>query len=97
MTRAMILELAQELSEEDVIVTERTNNLIDFTFIDFVGFDDNYEEIFREYANENAINTFLLTLQNSCIDIVNTIGIFTYTTYVFENFSVRVSYTSADI
>lgn len=60
---------------------------------DFDGFDEDWDEIMRDYDDPEAVSAFEEMLENECI-CQN--GDF-YTTYCFEGFSVVLGYTSFDI
>lgn len=92
MTREMVLMLAEQCGE-DVEVSINNDGSIDLTFVDFIGFNEDWEEEFREYDNENAIDTLIEVLEKNCIEITKNL----YVTYSFENFFVTVGFTSFDI
>lgn len=60
---------------------------------DFEGFDEDWDEIMRDYDDPEAVSAFEEMLENECI---YQSGDF-YTTYCFEGFSVVLGYTSFDI
>jgi hypothetical protein len=60
---------------------------------DFDGFDDDWNEIMREYNNANAIDEFIDMLESDCI---SQDGDFNYV-YHFDGFDVELSYASDEI
>ena len=62
-------------------------------FNDFEGFDENWDEIMRDYDNPKGVEMFLDSLEKNAAFIEESL----YRTYHFDNFSVKVDYTSNDI
>ncbi len=60
---------------------------------DFEGFDEDWDEIMRDYDDAEAVSAFEEMLEAECL---RQSGDF-YTTYCFEGFSVVLGYTSFDI
>lgn len=69
------------------------NNTIYITIDDFSGFDDDWNEIMRDYDNPDAVNALLNWLDNNCISQTGDL----YTFYSFNDFKVELGYTSFDI
>lgn len=69
------------------------NNTIYITIDDFEGFDDDWNEIMRDYDNPDAVNALLNWLDNNCISQTGDL----YTFYSFNDFKVELGYTSFDI
>lgn len=69
------------------------NNCYYITINDFIGFDEEWGEIFRDYDNPEAINNLLDWLKNFCNFQVENF----YTYYYFDTFEVCLGYTSYDI
>jgi hypothetical protein len=68
-------------------------DIIHVTIDDWVGFDDDYQEIFRDYTDPDGVDKLLnyLDKYNLCTkgDL--------YTTYYFQDCIVKVGYSSFDI
>lgn len=77
---------------EDAFLYEYDDEL-DVTLNDFEGFDEDWEEIDRDYDNEEAVNAFLEMLEREC---ESKEGDF-YVTYHFNGFNVKIGYGSFDI
>lgn len=92
MTREMMVAAIEALGA-DASLWERSDGLLDVTFEDFEGFDEDWSEIDREYDDEEAVDAFLEMLDREC---VSREGDF-YVTYHFEGFDVQVGYASFDI
>ena len=71
----------------------KEDRMIDLTINDFEGFDNNWNEIMRDYDNPNAVDALLDWLNANCVSKVNEF----YTTYSFDGFAVKVGYASFDI
>lgn len=91
-TREMMIAAIKNLGA-DATLWEYSDGLLEVTFEDFEGFDEDWSEIFREYDNEEAINTFLEMLDRECVSCEDDL----YVTYHFEGFDVQVGYASFDI
>lgn len=65
----------------------------DVTIEDFEGFDGYYNEIDREFVNEELVDEFLGALRSQALA---TEGSF-YRTYIFEHYSITIGYASYDI
>lgn len=88
-----ILKLAKELEEvEDVYINE-TEDIIHLDFNDFEGFDENYEEVDREYVFPEKVDKLYNFLKDNCKEHIMDF----YQTFVFEDFNVKVGFTSFDI
>lgn len=78
--------------ENDVDFFEE-GGMIHLTIDDFEGFDDNWNEVMRDYDNPDAVDTLLNWLNENCAFKVDEF----YTIYSFDNFAVQLGYTSFDI
>ena len=67
---------------EDVYYREYDNTLY-ITVEDFEGFDKNYEEIYRELANEELVDELVKFIKNA--------------NYTIENYTIELHYSSEDI
>lgn len=65
----------------------------ELTLEDFEGFDKDWNEVMREYDNEEAIDILLDWLEDNCIDKTERLDIH----YVFPDFQVTLGYASFDI
>ena len=65
----------------------------ELTLEDFEGFDDDWNEVEREYDNEEAVDALLKWLEANCIDKTERL----YIHYVFPDFQVALGYASFDI
>lgn len=91
MTYNSILKLAKTLGKDAIVWA--SNDKISVDLNDFVGFDDEWNEIFCDFDNEEAVDSFLETLRNEAVKVIENL----YTTYYFDGFTVQVGYTSYDI
>lgn len=88
-----ILKLAKELEEvEDVYINE-TEDTIHLDFNDFEGFNEDYEEVDREYVLPEKVDELYDFLKDNCKEHITDY----YQTFVFEGFKVQVGLTSFDI
>ena len=77
----------------DVELYRYSNGTYDLTLEDFEGFDKNWNEIIRDYDNEEAVDALLNWLEDNCIDKTERL----YIHYVFPDFQVTLGYASSDI
>lgn len=66
---------------------------LDLTFNDFAYFDDNWNEVYRDYDNPQAVAELKDWLKENCIQYDDNL----YTHYYFNNFIVTTGYASYDI
>lgn len=83
-----------ELTEaEDAFIEYTDNNGVIHILIDnFIGFDKNWEEIYRDYNRPDLVDMLFNLLDHA---ISKTKGM--YPVYTFEDFTVCVGYHSYDI
>ena len=77
---------------------EIREDTIYLTIDDFVGFDENWNEIMRDYDHPEEVDTLLDWLDNNSIPVTD--DLYTddlYTDYSFNGFTVRLGFTSFDI
>lgn len=91
MTYEQVLKMAEAL-EDDARVYD-FEDCIHVDFNDFIGFDNNWSEIFRDYDNPKAVEAFEEMLKAEAEEVDEDF----YTTYCFKGFFVKVGYTSYDI
>lgn len=90
MNKEKLMELLNNASADvDFEFTEE--NFLDVTINDFEGFDEEWNEISREYVNAQAVENVLDFLNQ-----FNCEGDF-YRVYQVDELSVQVGYTSFDI
>ena len=91
--RNQLMEMLKKLEEVNDILLNTTNNKIEIDFNDFEGFNDEWEEIDRDYVNPELVDEVIAFLNNNCIAKNDNF----YATYYFNNFEVMVGFTSYDI
>lgn len=96
MTREKMWEMFQTLGNDLCVWEDSIDedpNGFRVTLNDFEGFDENWEEIDRDYDDEDAVDAFLEMLETEC---VSKEGDF-YVTYHFDGFDVELGYESFNI
>ena len=68
-------------------------NTIYLTVDDFIGFDEDWNEIMRDYDHPEEVRTLLDWLDNNCISQTDDL----YVVYSFNGFTVHLGFTSFDI
>lgn len=91
MTYEMMKKAIETLGDDATLWVH--DDVLDVTFEDFEGFDDDWDEVMREYDDEEAVDAFIKMLEREC---VTKEGDF-YVTYLFDEFKVKVGYASYDI
>lgn len=89
MTKTEMLAILETLTED--IYYSVKDNMVRVTVDDFEGFDDDWHEIMREYANAERVEEFL-----DMLDEYPHEGDF-YVVYHFEDFDLQLGFTSFDI
>lgn len=92
MTKEKMISIIEDLGN-DASLWENPNGTLEITLQDFEGFDDEWNEVDREYDNQNKIDEFFKILDTECISKERDF----YTTYHFKNFNVEIGYASYDI
>ena len=91
-----IIKKLEELGN-DVVYFDFTDNSertrIEVDFNDFVGFDEDWCEVLREFDNPVGVEEFEKFLERNCNSSVEGF----YSIYNFDGFYVQVGYTSYDI
>ena len=85
-----MLEKSKNLGDVDYYTCE---NELNIDFNDFDGFDDEWNEIEREYNNENLVNQILNYIETNAILIKDSL----YQTYQLNDKIIVIGYTSFDI
>ncbi len=83
------------LAADDYCVSCEADNFAEFTFDDFIGFDDDWCEEYRDFTDEEAIDNFLAYLDEHAISAPSRCGM--YPEWTFDGFVIRIAYTSYDI
>ena len=91
MTYEMMKKAIEDLGDDATLWVH--DDVLDVTFEDFEGFDDDWDEVMREYDDEDAVDAFIEMLERECVAKE---GDF-YATYLFDGFKVKVGYASYDI
>lgn len=78
---------------KDDVDFEIEQNTVYLTIDDFYGFDENWDEIMRDYDHPEEVGTLLDWLDNNCISKTDDL----YTAYSFNGFTVHLGFTSFDI
>lgn len=85
-----MLEESKNLGDVDYYTYE---NELNIDFNDFDGFDDEWNEIDREYTNENLVNQILNYIETNATLVKDSL----YQTYQLDNKTIVIGYTSFDI
>lgn len=88
-----IMAELEKLGDDVTVYADEEKEMIDVTFEDFEGFDDDWCEIEREYDNPEAVENFLEMLEAECISKEDDF----YKKYFFDGFYVEIGYSSYDI
>ena len=95
MTIDNILDQLDRIAEDSWYITT-SDNYIELTINDFLGFDEDGSEVFREYVDPETVEEVLdWLIENS--DYIEGRGNFFYHYINFGNILVRVGYTSFEI
>ena len=78
---------------KDDVDFEIEQNTIYLTVDDFIGFDEDWNEIMRDYDHPEEVRTLLDWLDNNCISQTDDL----YVVYSFDGFVVHLGFTSFDI
>lgn len=85
-----MLEESKNLGDVDYYTYK---NELNIDFNDFDGFDDEWNEIDREYTNENLVNQILNYIETNATLVKDSL----YQTYQLDNKTIVIGYTSFDI
>ena len=77
----------------DAILERHSDGTYGLTLEDFEGFDDDWNEVEREYVNEEAVDALLKWLEANYIERKSNL----YIHYVFPDFRLTLGYASFDI
>lgn len=92
MTKEQIIEVINSLGED--VTYFYYKGVLHVTLEDFGGFDENWNEIERDYDNPEAVDNFLTMLEKDSRSYDND-GY--YEIYSFDGFDVRLGCASFDI
>ena len=87
------LENYGDVDFEDYSIDDEEDKEIHIEFNDFEGFEDNGEEIDRDFENEELVNKIIEFLEKNAKEIERDL----YTWYDFGDFEVQVGYASFNI
>lgn len=87
----IILEKINELGND--AYSNEYDNIISVDFNDFEGFDEDWNEVMRDYDNPELVQDFVDFLKSTCDRME---GDF-YQCYHYNDFVVQVGFTSYDI
>ena len=85
-----MLEESKNLGDVDYYTYE---NELNIDFNDFDGFNDEWNEVEREYTNENLVNKILNYIETNATLIKDSL----YQTYQLDDKTIVIGYTSFDI
>lgn len=85
-----MLKESKNLGDVDYYTYE---NELNIDFNDFDGFDDEWNEVEREYTNENLVNKILNYIETNATLIKDSL----YQTYQLDDKTIVIGYTSFDI
>ena len=85
-----MLEESKNLGDVDYYTYE---NELNIDFNDFDGFDNEWNEVEREYTNENLVNKILNYIETNATLIKDSL----YQTYQLDDKTIVIGYTSFDI
>lgn len=85
-----MLEESENLGDVDYYTC---GNELNIDFNDFDGFDDEWNEIEREYNNENLVSQILNYIETNAVLIKDSL----YQTYQLNDKIIVIGYTSFDI
>lgn len=78
-----ILEMLKECEKNNDVMIDKTENKIELTFNDFEGFDDDYDEIYRNYVNPILVEEIIEYIEKN--------------NYLLNNTKIEIDYLSQDI
>ena len=78
---------------KDDVDFEIERNAIYLTVDDFIGFDEDWNEVMRDYDHPEEVNALLDWLDNNCVSQTDDL----YVVYFFNGFTVHLEFTSFDI
>lgn len=89
----MLIEKLEKLGEDVYYSFDEKEHLLRVDFNDFEGFEEDGEEVYRDFLHFDLVEEFEEFLEKHCFSQAHEF----YSYYFFEGFIVRVGYTSYDI
>ena len=93
MTYEEIIERVKTLGEDADYYEYTSGTLLTIIFNDFDGFDENWNEIDREYDNPEAVEQLITDIAEAAENVIEGY----INTYDFGTFAVKIEFTSMDI
>jgi len=93
MTREMVMELLATAGDDLSVWESSDGSRIDVTVEDFIGFDEDWDEIDRELDDEELVDSIKEQLEASALSISGNY----YRYFEFDGFTVVWGYASFDI
>ena len=78
-----LMTMVNALVEVEDVYYREYNNTLYITVNDFEGFGEHYEEIDREFVNEELVDELVEFIENA--------------NYTIENYTIKLNYSSEDI
>ena len=78
-----LMTMVNALVEVEDVYFREYNNTLYITVNDFEGFGEHYEEIDREFVNEELVDELVEFIENA--------------NYTIENYTIKLNYSSDDI
>ena len=78
-----LMAMVNALVEVEDVYFREYNNTLYITVNDFEGFGEHYEEIDREFVNEELVEELVEFIENA--------------NYTIENYTIKLNYSSEDI
>lgn len=92
MTREMVVEMLNALGEDATYFVSKDGD-IHVDFQDFEGFDEDWNEVEREYDDEEAVDAFFERLEAEALEVSGDY----YRYYKMNGFTIVIGYASMDI
>ena len=78
-----LMTMVNALVEVEDVYFREYNNILYITVNDFEGFGEHYEELDREFVNEELVEELVEFIENA--------------NYTIENYTIKLNYSSEDI
>lgn len=93
MTLEMVMAMVDALGDDASYSYRASQAVLAVTLEDFAGFDEDWDEVERDYDDEEAVDAFVEALEASALSVE---GDF-YRDYEFDGFTVQLGYASMDV
>lgn len=93
MLKEKMVEMLKAMEENRDVTFYEYNGVYHVTFEDFEGFDENWDEVMRDFEDEAMVDQFFDWMKANAEKVE---GDF-YRMYYFDGFAVEVGYASYDI